>query len=512
MSNLGFHAALRAFLERPGVSCERAFLDPPLSAVGSSYETGTPLAEFDLLAFSVSFEADFLGLARTLDASGVPLWSSERGDDDPIVVMGGVCASLNPEPVAPFLDAVLVGDADSLVPPAVSALAASRGLGRPERLRRLAEVPGAYVPSLYAVERERGGAIAGFSAAAGAPLPVRPALDPPGTRPASSVALSAGAHFERMFLVEASRGCSWDCRFCAAGHVYHPAGFRPAAAVLTAVEDALPRTRRVGLVSAALVDHPESKAILARLVDLGAEVNVSSLRIERVDDELAALLARAGVRTVTLAPEAGREDLRAVLGKCVSDDDVMAAVASLARAGIETLRLYFMVGVPGERDEDVDAIAALVRRIRAEFTAGRPGIAVAVSASALVPKPRTPFQWIPMADERTIRRRITRLRRRLAAEKIYRFSSLGPREALREGALARGGRGMASAIERSALGRVPWKAALRRSGVDVEAIVAREYGADEIFPWEIVQAGVRRERLLASLETSRSLVERRADA
>lgn len=510
MSNLGFHAALRAFIELPGVSCERVFVDPSLADLGRSYESGTPLSEFDLVAFSVSFEEDFLGIARALDASGVPLRSSDRRVDDPIVVMGGVCASLNPEPVAPLLDAVLVGDADSLVPPAVSTIASSRGLKRSDRLRRLAEVPGAYVPGLYAIEADEHGAVAGFGAAAGAPLPVRPAVDPPGGRPASSAVLSGGAHFEDMFLVELSRGCAWDCRFCAAGHVYHPARFRRTDEILAAAEEALQSTRRVGLVSASLVDHPDSKEILARLIELGAEVNVSSLRIERVDDELAVLLSRAGTRTVTLAPETGTEDLRRVLGKGIRDDEILAAAGALARAGIETLRLYFMVGVPGETDDDIDAIAALVRRIRAEFTAGRPGIAVAISASALVPKPRTPFQWLPMADERTIRRRIARLRRRLAADKIYRFSSVGPREALREGVLARGGRSVASAIERSAVGGLPWKAALRRSGVDAGAIVGREYHADEIFPWEIVEVGPPRERLLASLRTAKSLIDDRS--
>ncbi len=510
MSSLGFHAALRAFSEQPGVSCERAFVDHTLGGVGSSHESATPLSEFDIVALSVSFEADFLGLATLLDAGGIPLHSAGRAESDPLVVMGGVCASLNPEPVAPFLDAVLVGDADSLVPPLVSAASSSRGDRRRDRLRRLAEVEGAYVPSLYAVERDSDGSVAGFSSSAGAPLPIRPAHDPPGGRAASSVVLSAGAHFENMFLVEMSRGCAWDCRFCAAGHVYHPARFRPAAEVVAAVEAALPYTRRIGLVSSALVDHPESKEILERLIELGAELNVSSLRVDRIDDEVATLLAKAGVRTVTVAPETGREDLRAVLGKSISDDDIAAAVRSLAHAGIETLRLYFMVGLPGEVDDDIDAIVELVREIRGAFTAGRGGVKVAVSASAFVPKPRTPFQWLPMADERTIRRRIGVLRRRLAGERIYRFTSVGPREASREGVLARGGRELASAVAQSATARVPWKAAVRRSGVDARAIVGREYGEDEVFPWDIIEAGVPKERLLASFAAARSLIDGRS--
>jgi radical SAM superfamily enzyme YgiQ (UPF0313 family) len=510
MSSLGFHAALRAFSEQSGVSCERAFVDAALSDIGASYESALPLSEFDLVAFSVSFEADFLGLARLLDAAGIPLRSSERTDSDPIVVMGGICASLNAEPVAPLLDAVLVGDADSLVPSLVASVASSRGQARRERLHRLAEVLGAYVPGLYEVERDVDGTIAGFTPAAGAALPVRPAHDPRGGRAASSVVLSAGAHFGDTFLIEMSRGCAWDCRFCAAGHVCRPPRFRPADEIVAAVEGALPHTRRVGLVSAALVDHPESKEILARLIDLGAEVSVSSLRVDRIDDEFARLLARAGIRTVTVAPEAGREDLRTILGKTLSDAAILAAVRSLARAGIETLRLYFMVGLPGEADDDIEAIAALVGEVRGAFVEGRKGARVAVSVSAFVPKPRTPFQWLPMADERTIRWRIGSLRRRLAAERVYRFSCTGPREAFREGVLARGGRELASAVAQSGAAGVPWKAALRRSGASAAAIVGRDYGEGEIFPWDVIEVGVSKAKLLASLRTARRLVAERS--
>lgn len=509
MSNLGFHAALRALSEEPGVFCERAFLDPKRGGVGLSYDSGTPLSSFDVVAFSVSFEADFLGLASLLDGAGIPVTAGDRSEDDPLVVMGGICASLNPEPVAPLLDAVLVGDADSLVPGLASVALSSRGQARVERLRALARLKGFYVPSLYAIERNDDGTIARFVPTGDAPLPVRPALDPAGGRVAESVVLSTAAHFEETFLVEMSRGCAWDCRFCAAGHVHRPARFRPADDVVAAVEGALPHTRRVGLVSAALVDHPESKEILARLIELGVELNVSSLRAERIDREVAELLAKAGVRTVTVAPETGREDLREIIGKAVSDEEIIGGVRSLAEAGIPNLKLYFMVGVPGEIDDDIEAIVQLVRRIRSVFSAGRSGVGLAVSVSAFTPKPRTPFQWLPMADEGSIRRSMGLIRRRLARERIYRFTAVGPREGVREGVLARGGRELARAIVLAATEGLPWKAALRRTAVDARAIVAREYGADEMLPWDIVEVGVGRERLLASLATARSLMKGR---
>lgn len=517
MASLGFHTALRSFLEERGVRCERAFLDRGARGTARSFETGTPLSDFDVVAFSVSFEEDYFGIASLLAESGIPLRASDRGEGDPIVVMGGVCAFLNPEPVADLMDAILVGGAETLVPPFVASLQASRGptrvlpgAARAARLRALAEIQGVYVPSLYDVERGDDRRIARFRAREGAPLPVLAAIDSASERMAESLIVSDGAYFENMFLLEMSRGCARGCRFCATGHMHDAPSFRPSDDIVAAVRRALACTTRVGLVSATLGDHPEIRRILAAMQGLGVEVNVGSLRVESVDRELALLLVGCGVRTATIAPEAATEPLRRIIGKPTTERAIFEAAATLGASGFARLKLYFMIGLPGETEEDVRAIPDLALSVREAFAKYRKTARVSVGVSVFVPKPRTPFQWFPMAAERTIRDRMTALRRNIAGKPGLSFTGTGPREARREGVLARGGRELSGAIVLAAVENVPWKAALRRSGVAAESIVDRPYREDEVFPWDVIRLGSPTERLLASYRTARSLVEARA--
>lgn len=529
MSNLGYQAALRSFAEAPGAHCERAFLQvdpapagsgpargPDLSGAESdvgetgvrdprSLETGTPLRDFDVIAFSVSFEADFLGLARMLSAAGVPLRSAERTEADPIVIMGGVCALLNAEPVADMVDAVALGDAGGLVPPLVESLRASGNSERRRRLVLLSGIPGIYVPSLYDVARRADGTVGGFRPAEGAPLPVR-AVWSPRRAPAGTCVLSPDAFFGNAYLAEVSSGCRRGCRFCAAGHVYRPVLFHAVDDIMSGVRDAASHTGKIGLVSAALADHPGATELLRALNELGVEVTISSVHADRVDGELAALLRSVGVRTVTLAPETGTERLRRLIGKPVGDERLILAASELAAAGGESLKLYFMVGLPGETEEDLEAIPRLARRISAEFVAGRGEARVSVGVSAFVPKPRTPFQWLPMAGEREIRDKLSSVRRSLSQRPRIEFTSVGPREARREGVLARGGRELARVLELAAVSAVPWKAALRRAGVNEGAIIDRARPDDEVMPWDLVEVGVPKDRLLASLREARRLM------
>ncbi len=505
MSNLGVHAALRAFRDVPCVTCERAFWPYASSTVeydgfagvapepavadrfpdeaGRSLETGSPLSEFDAVAFSVSFEGDYFNMVRMLAAGGIAPLAKERGEESPLVVVGGVCAHLNPAPMAPFVDAFLIGDADALVAPFVETVTSGGGGGsvgadagggvrRPEVLAALAALPGVYVPSLPPSE------------------PVTPA--PWAGRWAESLNVSPDAYFREMFLMEISRGCARGCRFCAAGEIGRPVRFRPAAEIIASVERGLEVTRRVGLVSAALGDHPDIVEILEAMRRLGVELNISSLRMEAVTPEIAGLLAACGVRTATIAPEAGSENLRRSIGKSVTDDVVVDVAGRLASHGIKKVRAYFMTGLPGTGQSEAEAVARLCERIQSTVHAH--GARLSVSLSPFVPKPRTPLQWAAMAPERDHRRAISETRRLLAAFGVQ-VSSAGPREAVREAALARGGDELAEVIRLVALEDVPWKAAASRAGVDLTRLVHRERLADEKFPWEVVEVGRSREAL-----------------
>ena len=504
MSNLGFHAALRTLRAMPNVSVERAFWDPRGS--GTTYESGLPLSTFDVVAFSTSFEDDFLRLPAMLHGGGIAVWASERATG-PVVVMGGFCAALNPEPVAPFLDAVLIGDAPSLIPGCVEILEGSSGQPRRQRLEALSTLPGAYVPSLYDVERDESGAILGFRALSNAPIPVEPA--PASADLASSIILSDAAHFEDMFLIETSRGCARGCRFCAAGSLGRPVRVYDADRVISAALDALEHTRRIGLISASLGDHPEIVAIATALVEAGAELNVASLRAESLTPQVAEVLAAAGTRTVTIAPEAGSMELRRIIGKATPVEQLRRAVGILADAGIERLKLYYMVGLPGEEESDIDGIAELTSELADVFTSERSEARVSVGASPFVPKPRTPFQWSAAPERRLVRDRITRLRRRLARARRIPFTSAGPRESEREAVLARGGRELATAIRSNAIDGVPFRAALRRSGINVGSLIGRERGETEVFPWEIVSVGLPKAELLRSYRAAKELIARR---
>lgn len=503
MSNLGFQVMYRLLNEAPELHCERAFLPAPEDweehrRTGTpilSLESRRPLRDFAAVAFSLSFEADYPNVLKILDASHIPLLAAARGAADPLVLAGGVAAFLNPEPLAPFVDAFFLGEGeaggvDFCLFLAANAPAADRrglllALGR--------EAPGAYVPAGYTPRYGNDGALAGFEAAPGLPERVAaPHLADLACHLTHSEILTPESEWGDMFLVELGRGCSRGCRFCAAGFAYRPPRVRPAASLLPVVEEGLGRRRKVGLLAAAVSDHPEVKELCRKVVELGGELGISSLRADSADAELFALLAQGGVKTVTLAPEAGSERLRRVLNKGLTDETLAQAAEAASLAGIPNLRLYFMVGLPTETADDVRETGRLVKHLQHRALKASRGkrdfSQITLSLSSFVPKPWTPFQWVPMLEVGELKKRLKLVRQEVKGMKAVRVHTDLPKWAYLQALLARGDRRVGEMLL-AAHGK-GWPRALAESPVNPDFFVYRERDAGELFPWDFIDHGL----------------------
>jgi len=463
MSSLGFQAVYHLLNTERDVVCERAFIPDredleDLHRTGEelvSYESQTPLGRFDVIAFSVSYELDYVHVARALRLAKVSPLAADRGRAEPLVIAGGAAVSINPEPLADLVDAVVLGEAEEAVAEAVSAVLRSGG-DRAGSLDALASVGGVYVP-------ER-------AAAPPKPRAVRRYIEDLDAWPTHSRLLTREAELGDLFLVEVSRGCARRCRFCVTPACYWPPRWRSAESVLGAARAGLEHRDAIGLVGAAVSDHPEVDDIARGVVALGARLSVSSLRADSVSDVLLDALARGGARAITIAPEAGTERLRRAIGKPIRDEALADVLARAVRAGLREAKLYFMVGLPGEQEEDVEAIPALVRRLVRGAGLRR----ATVAAGAFVPKPETPFEGEAMLPARELSRRLRAVRDALRAEPRVRLALESANWSVIEGVLSRGDRRLGRVIVRAEeLGGnlAGWRAALAEAGLDLTMLI-----------------------------------------
>jgi radical SAM superfamily enzyme YgiQ (UPF0313 family) len=424
MSNLGFQTVYRLFNEQADIVCERVFLPPKQElqqqlASGArivTLESQTPVSDFDVFAFSVSFEWDYTNVLTLLRLAGLPVRAADRTRDDPLVLIGGAVTFVNPEPLAVFADVIAAGEGEVLVPALLDAVNASTS--RPQLLRELAGRRGFYIPSFYDVEYAADGSITRYvpTPGSGAPAVVKKAalkttdaVDPPAT-----TIFTPETEFGSRFLVEVVRGCANLCRFCWAGYNYLPVRAFPAERILELARQARAHSTRAGLVSIALCDHPQIEYILRSLKDLGFSISPASLRLDDLTPEIVELLQSSGERTLTIAPETGSDRLRRVINKTVTNDEILDRAEMIFARGIENLKLYYMIGLPSETDEDLVAIRDLtlqlreimLRHARARGRIGR----IVGSVNPLVPKPGTTYQWLPMEHSDVIEHRMQRLR------------------------------------------------------------------------------------------------------
>lgn len=482
MSSLAVHTLYRLFNDRPDVVCERAFWgyqsppedDEPII----SLESQRPLADFPLLAFSLSYEMDYFNTVQALRRAGIPLLADDRDESWPLILAGGPAVYANPAPLADILDAIFIGEAEDLLPQLVDALQEACRASRPQALRILAQVPGVYVPAIGNDPVSR---------------VWKRDLD---AQPATTQIYAPDTEFGDRALIEIGRGCVRGCRFCMAGYVYRPMREMSLDAVLATARDALRYRDKLGLVSAAVSDHRQIDQIAVELRALGARIAISSMRVDPLSEPLLQALADSGTRTLTIAPETGSDRLRRCINKRQTDEQLLHAVDLAAHHGFQQIKMYFMVGHPTETDADIEDTVNLVLTARARF----PGRLI-INTTPYVPKPHTPFQWAAMTPVKILEARIKYLKRRLQPERVT-VRSDSPAWATVAGTLARGDRQLGRVLaQMKGTGLREWRRALKVEGLSQEDYL-RGRSMDEPLPWSVVDMGVSRRYLTREMQTA----------
>jgi len=502
MSNLGFQGIYGLLNSMSDVVCERAFLpdDKELTEYARtntelfSMESKKALNRFDIVAFSVSFENDYPNIAKILNLSGIPLKSSERSPYHPLVIMGGVCAFFNPEPVADFFDICFIGEADEMLPEFIDICRSAAN--KSDALKKSSAIKGLYIPGLYNVSYDAEGKISKrwSPESASEKIERRYLKDISGSRITTTI-ITPETEFSGMYLIEAMRGCPWNCRFCVADKIYAPPRRKGLRAIKEEIQSALPRTKRIGIVGPSLSDYPYIKEVLQIP---GVDFSITSLRAGTKSAELVGLMKKH--KSVSIAPEAGTERLRKVVSKRITEEDILYTSKMLLTEGIENLRLYFMVGLPTETREDVDGIVNLVKKLRDISAKG----SITLSISTFVPKPFTPFQWHPMKDSGEVKYRLNMVKKGLLPVKGVKVFHDVPKYAYMQGLFSLGDRRVTGVIREMLKGQ-DWIKAAEASGVNRDFYISRRREFNEILPWDFIDMGVPKDRLWEEYQNALSL-------
>jgi radical SAM superfamily enzyme YgiQ (UPF0313 family) len=502
MSNLGLQTMYRLINQRADTVCERVFL--PDAGERAWYETSStpllslesqrPVPDFHVVGFSVSYENDYLHLLRMLELAHIPLLAAERDERYPLIVVGGAVTYINPEPLADFVDLMVIGDGEEAINEYLDLAHDTLEQPRQEHLRQAAQLPGLYVPSIHLQQ---------YAVTA---MPPRKITDL-ARHPAYTSVLTDDTEFSATMLIEMTRGCPWKCRFCTVGYVYPKFRQLPAETVLGLVAAQQERDHaaghaavgRVGLISSATGDYRHLATVVPGLVDMGVSISISSLRMDRMPEVLIDGMARSGVRSCTVAPEAGSERLRQLIRKQMTEADILQGVEMLLERGMRNLKLYSMIGLPTETDDDLHELLALVFKIwermkrhgRARGALGT----LTLSVNPFIPKPATPLQWCAMAAPRDIEAKLQTLRQALRRESHLRLKHESLKSAYLEAILARGDRRMGRLLLAMHACRGNWRRAAQHAGFDWEAFVCTPLADDAELPWHFLVSERQQQRL-----------------
>jgi radical SAM family uncharacterized protein len=511
MSNLGVHQIYAILNRCPDTVCERVFL-PDEEDIEEYDKSNTKLysieskrlvREFDVLAFSVSFEQDYLNILEMLRLSGIAADKKERTADDPLVILGGICSFFNPEPLADIFDVVIVGEGEEVAAEFVQVCQENRQKDRLDLLRVLCRIPGVYIPEFYDVVYNEDNTIKErvlLEPSTPEKIEKRVARDF-NRAPAATVILTPNTEFSDMYLSEITRGCGRHCRFCMAGYIYLPPRNLSLDAAKQQAVKADERCGKIGLVGAALSDYPDIGELCSAIE---GGLSVSSLRADSVSQALLDRLAASGHKTIAIAPEAGSERLRKVINKGVTEEDILRAADMVFGSGIPNLKLYFILGLPTETQEDVDAIVALALKVReVQLKHARPQGRIGritLSVNSFVPKPCTPFQWDPMDTVESLNRKQRALEK--AVRKIGNMNMIHdlPKWEYVQALLSRGDRRIGKLMRRAHAKQGDWKRASKELGLDMDFYVTRQRAFSEALPWDFIDIGVRKDYLMNERE------------
>ena len=516
MSNLGLHIIYEEINLRNDSVCERIFLPEKkeLEAYDKtktplmSVETQRPMHQFDVVAFDVTFEMDYFHIPLMLRHGRVPIMGKDRTEFDPIVIAGGPCATFNPEPFADFIDAFIIGEGEGIVSRVLDIIRDGKmeGLDRHTILRQLADISGVYVPSLYVPIYSEDGEFKGYDIAEGVPKTIKRHFEML-TSGGETVVATNYTEFGAMYIIEVARGCGRHCRFCMAGYCFRVPRVHPLDILKEGVERAEKLGKKVGLMGAAISDYPEVDELVNYIRSKDMRYSCASLRADSLTQAVVDGLADSGQKTITIAPETGSERLRRVINKGISEEHLQNAATLSAKSGIQHMRLYIMIGLPTETDEDIEAIVGLAERTQAHMEKVGCKGRLTLSINPFIPKPFTPFQWMAMDNQKVVEKKLQYIKKALQKNRRIEVLVESPKEAYIQGVLARGDRRLGAVIAACAAdrGSKSFKSEMKAAGLDMDDMNYRERSFDEFLPWSHLDMGMQEGYL--EMEWQRSLDE-----